>query len=200
MSIHNKITDKIISFLDNIYYKNLQKIYNDTLDKIFTYCEYPVIKPEFFIYLQYYFIYTFFYYITNKSLIFYSASLHLTHINGLIFKKLCIQNNYIPSKNSEFLKNTNYLLFMYLLFLKILFLNKLLLLICTILFYSIHNINIVYKERLKCIETKKEFIHPLKIVIITPNKQIIEKIIYNTRFFTYSNYLFFINIMLYMIL
>ena len=124
MSIHNKITDKIISFLDNIYYKNLQKIYNDTLDKIFTYCEYPVIKPEFFIYLQYYFIYTFFYYITNKSLIFYSASLHLTHINGLIFKKLCIQNNYIPSKNSEFLKNTNYLLFMYLLFLKILFFER----------------------------------------------------------------------------
>ena len=199
MSFHTKIANIFTSLLDNIYYNNLQKIYKntyDTLDKIFIYCKIPVIKPDFFVYMQYYFIYTFFYYITNENLLFYSISLHLTHINGLIYQKLCIKYNYTPIANIDFLRNSNYLLFMYLFFLKFLFLNKIFLLISMSLFYIMHNINITYKDRLKSIENKKEFNHPLKILIITSNKKNIENIIYNTRFFTYSNYLFFINILL----
>ena len=204
MSLHSLISSKITILLDYFYYNNLQKIYNDSLDKIFNYNKIQIIKPDYFIYSQYYLIYLFLYYITNKNTILYSVSLHLIYINNLIFKNLFLKYNYEPNKNINFLRNTNYLLFNYLLYLKILFLKitfyKISLLISLIsIFYTMYNINTIYNKRLKCIENKNDFNHFLKIIIITPNKKLIEQIIYNTRFFTYSNYLIFINILIYFV-
>jgi hypothetical protein len=183
MSFHQKITEKISMFLDFIYYKNI-----------------IILKPDYFIYLQYYFTYTFFYYITNKNILLYSTSLHLIHINNLLFKNLCLKYNYKPKNNIKFIKNINYLLFMYLFLIKLIFIKKIYILTNILIFYIFYIINILYKKRLKCIENKKDFTyfsHFFKLLIITPNKKNIENIIYYTSFFSYSNYLIFINILLY---
>lgn len=216
MSYHQIISDKITYLLDNIYYNNLKKLYNEKLDNIFIFYKYPILKPEFFVYLQYYFIYTFFYYVTNKNFIFYSISLHLTHINGLIFKKLISKYEYKPTNNIYFLKDTSYLLFVYLLFFKILFLKivlykKIFLSVGITLSYMLFNTNYIYNERLKYIEQNKEitnndgifcssqtYSYPLKFLIISPNITFIKNIINKTKFFTYSNYLFIINILIYL--
>ena len=190
MSLHYKIAEKITTFLDFIYYNNLKQLYNNFI-------EISIIKPDIFVYLQYYLTYTFLYYITNNNLLLYSSSLHLIHINGIIFNNLCIKYNYIPIKNTYFLKDVNYSLFIYLFCLKLYFYKKIYLLINVLLFYIIYNINKIYKKRLECINTKKEFKHFLKIIIITPNKKTIENIIYITQIFSYSNFLLFINFLLY---
>ena len=229
-NFHEIISKKITTLLDSIYYNNLKKIYNrylesiktvpelnqvthdanlplpvENINDVFRYSKFPVIKPEYFIYIQYYFIYTFFYYMSSKNLIMYSISLHLIHISGIIFDDLVVKYNYVPVNNINFLKESSYLLFMYLFFFKILFLKiillkRLFLLYSFYTFYIVQNINYIYKERLKYIELKKDFIHPLKILIISPNKAFIENMINNTRFFTYTNYLLFINILLYIVL
>jgi hypothetical protein len=148
--------------------------------------------------MQYYFIYTFLYYVTNNNFILYSASLHLTYICELIFKNLSDKYKY-PYKNNiiEFL-SSSYLLFLYFLFLKISFLkiyfyNKIFLLSSLSLFYLLITINDVYKKRLESINLNKEFYHPLKIIIFTPDKKVIQNIIEKTNFFTYSNFLLFVN-------
>lgn len=142
---------------------------------------------------------------TFKKLILYSTSLHLTHISGLVYEILIEKYNYKSKNNIIFLKDTNYLLFMYLFFFKILFLNKnlyikIFLLNSIYLFYFGYSINFIYKKRLESIENNKELNHYLKILIITPNKETIEKIVKNTRIFTYSNFLIFVNILLFMVL
>lgn len=205
MTLHEIIADKISNFLDNMYYKYLKKLYNDSISNIYNYPKFHIIKPEYFIYLQYYFVYTFFNYMTFKKLILYSTSLHLTHISGLVYEILIEKYNYKSKNNIIFLKDTNYLLFMYLFFFKILFLNKnlyikIFLLNSIYLFYFGYSINFIYKKRLESIENNKELNHYLKILIITPNKETIEKIVKNTRIFTYSNFLIFVNILLFMVL
>lgn len=205
MTLHELISNKISNFLDNMYYKYLKKLYNDSVSNIYNYPKFHIIKPEYFVYLQYYFVYTFFNYITFKKVILYSTSLHLTHISGLVYETLINKYNYRSKNNIIFLKDTNYLLFMYLFFFKILFLNKnlyikIFLLNSIYLFYFGYSINFIYKKRLECIENNKELNHYLKILIITPNKETIEKIVKNTRIFTYSNFLIFINILLFMVL
>jgi hypothetical protein len=203
LNFHQIIANKITIFLDNIYYNNLKKLYNDTLSNILKLSKFPIIKPEFFVYMQYYFIYLFLHYITRKKIFLYSSSLHLTYISGLLFKNLSTKYEYTPINNIYFLKDTSYLLFMYLLFfkiffLKILFYKKIFMYICLNSFYFLLNINFIYKERLKCIEENKEFRNKLKFLIISPEKNFIEKVIYKTRFFTYSNFLFLINVLIYL--
>lgn len=84
MSFHNIISKKITLFLNNFYYNNLKKLYNENIDNIFKMYKIHIIKPEYFIFLQYYFIYKIFNYITYKKLIKFSLSLHLMHICSLV--------------------------------------------------------------------------------------------------------------------
>lgn len=201
-TFHEKISNSITIFLDNIYYKNLQKIYNDNLNNIFINYKYPIIKPEYFIFLQYYFIYTFLYYLSYKKSIMYTISIHSIYISELIFDNLIKKYEYTPLKNIEYLKINSSFLFIYLFFLKIFlsnisFYNKIFLLTVFHSFYGVYLVNNIYKLRLNSIEMKKDFYHPLKIIIITPNKKIIKKILDYTQFFTYSNYLLIINILLF---
>ena len=205
MSFHKNISVKISIFLENIYYKYLTTLYNDTLNNIFNNTKLFIIKPEYFIYLQYYFIYTFFHYITYNNIILYSASLHSIHICELIFNILSIKYNYIQKNNTDFLINTSYFLLIYLFifkifFLKIYFYYKIFFFTNFTLFYLLMNINNIYNKRLECINTNKEFYHPFKIVILSPDKNFLLNIVNKTKFFTHSNFLIFINLLLFFIL
>jgi len=180
MTFHNNISNKIVPYLNNIYYINK---YN-----------------KIFVYLQYYFIYTFFYYITKNNIIIYSISLHLIYICELIFKNILIENNYKEENNTLFLINSSKSLFLYLFFFKIIFLkkylyNKIFLILSIFIFHLLMNINNIYTKRLECIELNKEFYHPFKIIILSPNKDFITNIIHKTKYFTYSNFLIFVNLL-----
>lgn len=204
MNFHKHIADKIIIILDNFYYKNLKKLYNESVDMIFKNNKFHIIKPEYFIYMQFYFIYLFLYYVGYKNLIKYSISLHLIHVSGIIFDNMLVKYNYVPINNIYFLKDSGYLLFIYLMYFKIFFLKirlykKIFILSTISTFYFLHGLNYIYSERLKHIETRKDFVHPLKILIISPNKKFIEKVIEKTKYFTYSNCLIFINFIIFIL-
>ena len=202
MYIHEIISNKITDFLDNFYYNNLKKLYNKNLSEVFLQCSFPVIKPDYFIFTQYYLIYSFLHYMSNENTIKYTISLNMIYISGIIYDKLSLKYNYKSKNNIIYLKETCNLLFMYLFFFKILFLKlilfKKIFLISTLSsFYFLININDIYRERLKSIENKEYFKHPLKIFVFSPDKKFIENIINKTRFFTYSNFILLTNVLLY---
>jgi hypothetical protein len=90
MSIHETISTKITSFLENIYYNNLKKLYNKNLCDVFLYSTFPVIKPDYFIFSQYYLIYSFLHYISKQNVFRYTISLNMFYINSLYYKYLLI--------------------------------------------------------------------------------------------------------------
>jgi len=200
--IHNYISKYIFSLLDSVYYKNLKKLYNENLNKIFHYPKISIFKPEYFIYSTFYFNYLFLYYITNKNFILYTLFLHSAYISELIYEQLIFKYNYLPTNNINFLKNTSRLLFIYFVFFKLYFIrahffNKIVLLSIPTIFYILHNINNIYTERLISIEDKnKIFDHYLKILIISPNKDFIQYIVKKTDFFNYPNFLCCLNLLL----
>jgi hypothetical protein len=61
------------------------------------------------------------------------------------------------------------------------------------------NINNIYTKRLECIDLNKEFYHPFKIIILSPNKNFIKNIINKTKYFTYSNFLIFVNLLFFIL-
>jgi hypothetical protein len=205
MITHIDISNKIINILDNIYYKNLLKLYSEkttnerinNLNELFCISKFPILKPDYFVFYQYYFIYSFLHNFTYKNTIRYSISLHMIHIFGILYDNLLIKYKYTPIYNTSYLKDTAYLLFIYMFFLKLLLSKKIFLLTIFSTFYSLVNINQIYKERIKSIENKELFKHPLKILIITPNKNTIQNIIKKTNIFTFTNFLFFVNVCIY---
>jgi hypothetical protein len=130
--------------------------------------------------------------------------LHLIPILDNVFQNICSIYNYNPVTNILFLKNTAYTLMMYLLHFKICLhntsiFNKLLLISSSSTFYLLYRINNVYKKRLESIENKDLFDDEFKILIISPDKKFIKRVIDLTQLFTYDNYLFFINILLFVL-
>lgn len=198
MSIHNSISIKITTFLESLYNNYLIKNKNtnkNTINGLF--------NGKLFIYLQYYFIYSFFYNITYHNIIFSSISLHSIYICELIFKILSNKYNYVQY-NTQFLINTSYYLSVYLFFFKICFLKiylyyKIFFFVNFMSYYLLMNINDIYSKRLECINLKKEFYHPFKMIILSPNKNFLLNIINKTKYFTYSNFLIFINFLLFFI-
>jgi len=177
----------------------------NTLNEIFQVSKFPIFKPDYFVFQQYYLIYSFMYHISYRNTIRYSISLQLFHVFGIIYDNLLIKYDYKPIHNINYLKNIAYILFIYLFWLKISFMNvrlfkKILLLSIFSTFYMLVNINEIYKQRLKCIENNEIFIHPLKILVLTPNKNIIQNIIKKTNIFTYGNFLLCINLFVYLLL
>jgi len=205
MITHIYIANKIINFLNSIYYENLKRLDDKPLNEIFSKSKFSIIKPDFFVFHQFYLIYYFLYNISLKNSIKYSLSLHLFHIFGIIYDNLLIKYDYKPLYNLSYLKSSAYLLFTYLFFLKLIFIDmykikKIFMITSLLLFYLLININEIYSERIKCIENKEIFNHPLKILVITPKKDLIQKIINKTKIFTFSNFLLFINVSLYLFL
>ena len=241
MALHTYLSNFLFGFLDNIYYKNLKSVYKKDLSLIFRHSNIAIIKPEYFIYANYYFIYLFFHYMAPNNLLIYSSLLHINYINDLLYDKMLVNYNYLPENDVVFLKNTEKIVFQYLFFFKIYFseinaLNKFYIIFLQNLFYLLVHIHKIYKQRLLSIERKHNeentgvfrklpqppvspaAPHPeqtllgaaekdenmnkniLKLFIVSPDKKIIEKIAYSIRFATYSNYLFFLNMILYLFL
>lgn len=203
MITHITIANYFVNLINNIYYDNLLKLYNIPLNDLFLISKFPIIKPDYFVFNQFYLIYLFIYHLSLNHPLRYSFFLHAFYISQLIYDHMTIKYQYIPKYNVSFLKNITLYLFMYLLLFKIAFFNihsfkKTFLLFSYFTFFSLIHINEIYTERFKCITNKEKFDHPLKILIITPNKKLIQNIMNNTHIFTLSNFLLFINISLYL--
>jgi hypothetical protein len=223
MAIHTYLANLLFGFLDNIYYKNLKSVYKKDLPLIFRYSNIAIIKPEYFIYANYYFIYLFFHYMVPNNFLIYSSLLHINYINDLLYDNMLLNYTYVPENDVVFLKQTEKILFQYLFFFKIYFseinsLNKFYIIFLQNLFYFLVQIHDIYKQRLLSIERKNskkdenneknekrekyENMNKniLKLFIVSPDKKIIENIAYSFRFATYSNYLFFLNMIIYLFL
>lgn len=228
--IHTYLANILFKFLDNIYYKNLKiasslshnpessKNHEQSSDfctkkelsTIFHYSNISIIKPEYFIYANYYFIYLFFHYMNPNNVLIYSFFLHINYINDLLCDKMLLNYNYVPKNDIVFLKQCEKILFQYLFFFKIYFLEnispskKFYIIFLQNLFHFLVNIHDIYKQRLLYIKTKNndKYMNKniLKLFILSPDKKIIEKITHSICFATYSNYLFFLNIVLYLFL
>ena len=217
MALHTYLANLLFGFLDNIYYKNLKSVYKKDLPLIFRYSNIAIIKPEYFIYANYYFIYLFFHYMVPNNFLIYSSLLHINYINDLLYDNMLLNYIYVPENDVVFLKQTEKILFQYLFFFKIYFLdinssNKFSIIFLQNLFYFLVQIHDIYKQRLLLIESKNKEKNKkeeknndmnkniLKLFIVSPDKKVIERIAYSIRFATYSNYLFFLNMVIYIFL
>ena len=143
-------------------------------------------------------------FLKKNQFIDYSLLLHLQYITSLTFKKLYNYN--IPSKyNLPFLDKFGDYLFLYLYSIKIYFkndityINKFFINSLSFSYFFLYQINDLYKTRLKSIEQKSDFKHPLKILFLHPNINDIKNIINTTNIFNLSNFYIFINILLFLL-
>ena len=187
---------------------NLHKIISNMILNILTYyidkkIYINIFRIEYLIYIQYYFIYNIINnFISNLILnnIFY---LNIFYINDLLCEKLIIKYNYISLEKYTYINSINYIVLFYLTFMKVILYNKYM--ISTIyiflisIFYILYLINYTYKKRLLSINNNSEFIEPLKFLIITSNKNIICNIVDKTKFFTFTNFIFYLNILNYLL-
>jgi len=210
MNIHKKLSNYFFDILDTYYYKNLQKIYNtsitEVLNNIF---KINIIKPEVYVYIQYYFIFLLNKSVSAKSYFLTPVFLHGFYIMDKLSTQIITTYQYNNHRNINYLKKTSYILFYYSLYFKILFSHiynyqKVLLLTVLSTYYILMNVNYVYKQRIEYIKNKNydnndDTRYFSKILIITSNIDTMNKIIKYTNIFNYSLFLGIINLSLFFI-
>jgi hypothetical protein len=210
MNIHKKLSNYFFDILDTYYYKNLQKIYNTSITEVLNNIyKINIIKPEVYIYTQYYFIFLLNKSITTKSYFLTSIFLHGFYIMDKLSTQIITTYQYNNNRNINYLKKTSYILFYYSIYFKILFSSiynyqKFTLLTLLSTYYILMNVNYVYKKRIEYIKNKNydnndENRYFSKILIITSNIDNMNKIIKYTNIFNYSLFLGIINLSLFFI-
>jgi len=211
MNIHKKIANYFFDILDTYYYKNLQKIYNTSITEVLNNIyKINVIKPEVYIYTQYYFIFLLNKSITAKSYFLTPIFLHGFYIMDKLSTQIITTYQYNNNRNINYLKKTSYILFYYSLYFKILFSSiynyqKIVLLTILSTYYILMNVNYVYKKRIEYIKNKNydnnndDTRYLSKLLIITSNIDTMNKIIKYTNIFNYSLFLGIMNLFLFFI-
>lgn len=196
-NIHEDISKYIDETLYKYYYTPLKKKYETDIKELFFESKVFMIKPEMFIYMSFYFLYGL---ISSTPYKFdYYIHLHGFYISMLLEKELnkrfMIQSQY----DIKLFKNIIYMFYIFLIYGKLVLFQKKLIITYMILFHFGMNIHSAYKKRYLYIQDKVDMNYGLleKILIFTPNKKTIQKISYYTRFFTFSNYLFFLSILIF---
>jgi hypothetical protein len=128
----------------------------------------------------------------------------MIYISGILYDNISERYHYKSKYNIIYLKEICQLMFVYLFLLKIIFLRiilfkKIIFIGAISSFYLLLNINELYKYRLKSIEMKEDFRHPLQIFVFSPNKKYIQNIINKTNYFTFTNFLLLTNVLVYML-
>ena len=207
--MHIYISKKIISFLFEYYYKyilksnemeedvacienrtlhleKMKKRYHDILDS-----DSVLLKPSFFVYLQFYFFSLFFYNLTHSHTIWMILSLHSFHICRLTLKHFLQSIDY---PQTPFLRISRYL-YSFLLYLfcmhftlcRASFYNKILFSALSLPIYTLSHIRYVYKKRLDSIHRDTP-IEP-DLFVVTSDKEEMMKMYRYTRYFTFSLFL-----------
>lgn len=196
--MYNFILQKLNYLLRNYYYDNYFNN-NNSIKNFQT----NIFKLEYFLYLKFYFIYLFFYNFKRNNFINYSLYLNVQHIIG----ELCTTNikfyDINPINNITFLEKVSIYFFDYLLFNQIYFnnniksTNKFFLIFNIFLFQMGIIIHKLFKKRLHCIKTKKELNDNFDFLFLIHGLEDIDNVIQKTKFMNYSNFYFFINVLLF---
>ncbi len=216
-NIHKKISYKIFNFIDKYYYSNLFHKYKNKYslqdysinDYLNDHTKHNIIfKPEWLIYFLFYLNYTISCDWTHKN--HYSLILN-TNIYYIIYKLEEIirhEYNYESNYNVKTLKFYSTSFFYYIFFFKLYIsdniysFQKYNILGFTIIFYILMNLQYAYIKRLDIIKNKKDpnKYQKNKLFIITSNVKTMKKIVYHTRHFVISNFIFFLNILIFLFL
>jgi hypothetical protein len=195
-NIHQEISKYIDETLYQYYYRPLKKKYEKDIKELFFDNEIFIMKPEMFIYLSFYFLYGL---VSSTPFQFdYYIHLHGFYLSILLERELnkryVIQSQY----DTKLLKNILYTFYIFLIYGKLFLFQKKMIMIYMCLFHFGMNIHSAYKKRYLYIQDKVDINYGLieKILIFTPNKKTIQKVSYYTRFFTFSNYLFFLSFLI----
>lgn len=202
--MHSYISKRIISFLIKNYYYYLFRIHKLELNKdrfnILFHSRKVVLKPSFFIYIQYYIFYLFFYYLSHNHFWRMSFSLHSFHISRLSLRHFINKTKY---KTTAFFKLSKYIysIFIYLLCIHVIVSNKFLyqkvfFFLITTPFYFLTNVHSIYKKRLYSIQNNIET-EP-NLFIMTSNIDKIKYIYHYTKYFTMSSFIWLLNIIYYL--
>jgi hypothetical protein len=206
---HRYWADQCVDGLEKYYYKPLEKKRGKCIRQLLEGNNFQdpfVFKPEYFNYILFYQIYSISHHWTHHHympLLFHLHSFYMTYqIQNEMEKRYAYESPF----DTTFIKEIAFYLYQSLLFYKVKNTPKDSLSAFTYvsllsLFILLMNYHETHQERLKAIQEKRSSEHSLrKILITTPNKIMMQKVIHYTRHFTFSNFLFFLSSLLWFIL
>ncbi len=206
---HYIFADGCVDALEKFYYKPLEKKRNKCIRQLLegnNFQDSFVFKPEYFNYLLFYQIYMISHHWTHHHflpLLFHLHTFYITYeTQSEMERRYCYQSPF----DTTFIKEIAFYLYQSLIFYKVkntpkdsfssFFYVSLL-----SLFILLMNYHETHQERLKAIQQKKSSEHSIrKILITTLNKIMLQKIVQYTRHYTFSNFLFFLSSLLWLIL
>ena len=199
LNLHEYISSQLTDYLHNYYYSILQKKENKKITDLLLSNQSSqfIFKPEYLIYLLFYQIFLLSHNWSQKNIIFTNVYLHLYYITYLLESNIRNKYNYNSPFDTNILKEISNYLFNYIIFYKINYSTSSFSIIQLFLpiFSFLINYHEIHKNRLLSLEHKVEPEHSIrKLLIFTPNKKNIQKIVYYTRHFHFSNFPFFISI------
>ncbi len=213
-NLHHSISKNITDILDKYHYQPISIKTNKNIKDIFFYHDEFVFKPDYLNYLQFYNLFCLSYYWSNYKYLLTNIYLHTFYICHLLEDQISKKYNYSTIYDKKTLKNISFVLFHYIIFFKLKlnptfsFLSKSMFYGSISTFQALMNINNAYQKRLDNLlnTTKKEnnliennqdndFLSN-HVLVFTSDINLIKDIVNYTRHFTFSNYLFFISLLL----
>ncbi len=217
------VSNKIFGFLDEYYYSNQEKIYNNNFQTI---CEkrYFFIKPEVFLFLPFYQMFLYFHYWTYNQLLLGFISLNSIPITNHLLTSIQKKYNYKFSTNHQFILNLQFPFLYVFILSKIAFGNKtpfqkMSWSLLQSVFYFLSLVHHVHQKRLdRYVETKKnnisetkkndsekllekksskEFAHPFDFCVVDSRPKTIEKILFYMQHFDKDTYYLYTTILLF---
>jgi len=213
-NIHYHLASISSYSLHQYYYKPSIIRFGRTIHELFFHHHEFIFKPEYLNYLLFYHIYAISHFWTNKHFILLNLHLHSFYIIYLLEKILCEHYKYVPIVDRNWLKNIAFIFYYYVIYFKIhfskrglgenVYLEQIMAFTGISTYSLLMNIHYAYTKRLESIEENREDGYRpnsfYKILVVTPNVKTIQKIVYHTRHFTFSNFLIFLSCILYFIL
>ncbi len=213
--LHNKVSNYILNNIDYYYYQPLTKKYKKNIKDLLFYHQKFIFKPEYINYLQFYNLFCLSYYWSQSNYIFTNFYLHLFYICNLLEDQICKKYNYKTIYDKKILKNIAFTLFHYIIFFKLKtnnsnsIISKGLFYGSLSIFQTLMNFNYAYNKRLNNLLNSKKNVEnlldynnnedeflPLNLLVFTSDLDLIKDIVNYTKLFNFSNYLFFISILL----
>lgn len=206
---HKDCANGIVDAIEKFYYKPLEKKRNTSIQKLLSGNNMKdsfIFKPEYFNYLLFYQIYSISHNWKQDQIISLYLHLHSFYITYQIQSECERRYKYESPFDTSFIKEIAFYLYQSLIFYKVKntpkdSISSFIYVSLLSIFILLMNYHETHQERLKAIEEKRSSEHSLrKLLITTPNKMILQRMVNYTRHFTFCNFLFFLSSILWLIL
>ncbi len=205
---HRICANGIVNMMEKFYYKPLETKRELSIQKMLSQSNLKhtfVFKPEYFNYLLFYQIYMISHHWSHHNVIPLHLHIHSFYITYLTQTEIEERYQYQSPFDTTFIKEIALYLYQSLLFYKVKNTPKdsfssFVYISLLSFFMLLMNYHESHQERLKDIQKRSSSHSIRKLLITTPNKIVLKKIVHYTRYFTFSNFLFFLSSLLYLIL